>query len=174
MRKETGSLIGACGGLAFLLFNTGSLPVALAWTIRALGVVAFVAVIWYAVLHPERRGMVDRPGAASMRTYWLAVVGMVIAIPLGSLVINRVLDRPALTLPWVVLVLGAHFLPFARAFRAPIFAQLGLALIALAVAGAVVALLVDARAVTWLAVAAGFVLLGFSFAGGRQRSATRA
>jgi hypothetical protein len=38
----------------------------------------------------------------------------------------------------------------------------------------VVALLVDARAVTWLAVAAGFVLLGFSFAGGRQRSATRA
>jgi hypothetical protein len=174
VRKETGSLIGAVGGLAFLLFNTGSLPAALAWTIRVIGVVAFVAVVWYAVLRPQRRGMVERPGAVNMRTYWLAVLAMVVAIPLGSLVINRVLERPELTLPWVVLVLGAHFLPFARAFRAPIFAQLGLALVALAVAGAVVALLVDARAAVWLAIAAGFVLLGFSLAGGRQRSAIRA
>ena len=139
MHRETGSLIGAVGGPAFLLFNTGSLPV-----------------------------------AVSMRTYWLAVLAMAIAIPLGSLLVNGVLDRPVLTLPWVVLVLGAHFIPFARAFRAPIFAWLGLAVVALGVAGALAVLLVDARAVVWLAVAAGFVLLGFSFAGGRQRSATLA
>lgn len=174
MRKETGSLIGAVGGLAFLLFNTGSLPAALAWGIRVIGVVAFVAVVWYAVLRPQRRGMVDRPRPVNMRTYWLAVLAMVIAIPLGSLVINRVLDRPPLTLPWVVLVLGAHFLPFARAFRAPIFARMGLMLIALAVAGAVVTLLVNPQASVWVAIAAGFVLLSFSLAGGRQRSATRA
>jgi 4-hydroxybenzoate polyprenyltransferase len=51
---------------------------------------------------------------------------------------------------------------------------MGLMLIALAVAGAVVTLLVNPQASVWVAIAAGFVLLSFSLAGGRQRSATRA
>ena len=50
------------------------------------------------------------------------------------------MGRPELVLPWVVLVVGAHFLPMARAFRVPVLGAVGLALVLAAVAGAVLVL----------------------------------
>lgn len=71
---------------------------------------------------------------------------MVAAFPLGSLVLTRVVGQPALVLPWVVLVVGAHFLPFAAAFRAGIFRAMAWTLIAIALVGGLATVLVDAVA----------------------------
>jgi len=71
-------------------------------------------------------------------------------------------------LVWVVFVVGAHFLPFARAFHLPVFRWLSLSLVVVSVAGAVPALALGSETATgWTAVAAGFILLGFSASGPR-------
>jgi gamma-glutamylcyclotransferase (GGCT)/AIG2-like uncharacterized protein YtfP len=104
------------------------------------------------------------PGGAG-RTYLISVVAMLAAFPVGGWLFTRVFDQPALVLPWVVLAVGLHFLPFARAFRAGIFAALAWTLIAIAVVGGVLTVLVDPRASPWTGVAAGFALLAFSAVG---------
>ena len=158
---RVGSLIGAVGGLVFVLVNAAALPSGPALAARVLGVVGFVAVLWFAVLHgPE--GTVE-PSRAAIRTYTVCVVAEVLAIPLGATLLDRVVHRPELVLPWVVLVVGAHFVPFAQAFGAPLFARLGFALAAVALVGAVACVAVDGpEPGRWAAVLAGFVLLGFS------------
>lgn len=76
------------------------------------------------------------------------------------------LNRPNAVVPWVVLAVGAHFLPFAGAFKIPIFRLLALSMIAVAVVGRTVTLLQDsATAAGWTGVAAGFVLLSFAAIG---------
>lgn len=168
MRKEIGSLIGAIGGITFVEVNASSLPGPVRWPVRIVGILGFVAVVWYAVIRPRGRQQPSAPRSPrSIRIYWMCVAAEVAAIPLGSLVITRVFDQPLLTLAWVVLVLGVHFLPFAKAFAAPLFAWLGVALIGVAVVGGVLTVAVDAQARGWMAVVAGFVLLAFSALGGR-------
>ena len=56
----------------------------------------------------------------------------VVLLPMGANSLVR-LDHPELTVPWVALIVGIRFLPFARAFRSPVFAVLGLVLIGLPV-----------------------------------------
>jgi len=69
-------------------------------------------------------------------------------------------------LVWVVLAVGAHFLPFARAFHLPVFLWLSLSLVVVSVVGAVPALALDSEtAAGWTAVAAGFIPLRFSAVG---------
>lgn len=149
----------------FVLLNAAAVPAALAW--RAAAVVAFVAVIWFAVL---RGPLADQspPGRAAMRTYGFAVLAMVVAIIVGARIISGLLDRPKAVLPWVVLVVGTHFLPFSTTFRLPIFRWLALSLIGVGVIGAVVTLVHDsATAAGWTGVGAGFVLLSFAGIGPR-------
>lgn len=173
MRRPLGSLIGAVSGLVFVLVNAGG--TSWATGLRVAAALSFVAVGWFSVVRvwtPVDPG--PPPGPAAVRTYWRCVLAEVVALPLGSTLINRVLHRPELTLPWVVAVVGAHFLPFARAFRARIFAVLGAALLATAVVGGVVSLRVGAVASAWTGVLAGFELLvSAAWAGrGYRRSAT--
>ena len=88
-----------------------------------------------------------------------------VAIPVGALVLGR-LGLPDLVLPWVLVVVGVHFWPFAKAFGVPSFRVLGLALVTLGMVGAVAGVATGSgRPGGLAAVAAGFVLLGFSFAG---------
>ncbi|MFD1049576.1 FAD-dependent oxidoreductase, partial [Kibdelosporangium lantanae] len=54
--------------------------------------------------------------ATAMRVYWTCVVAEVVGFFVGAQVITRVFDRPDLVVVWVVLVVGAHFVPFAAAF----------------------------------------------------------
>ena len=86
----------------------------------------------------------------------------VVLLPVGVNVLIR-MDHRELTVPWVVLVVGIHFLPFARAFRSPVFHALGLVLIGLAAVGGCLAVLVgpDAGALT-AGVGSGIALLGFA------------
>ncbi|GAA2285810.1 hypothetical protein GCM10009853_046020 [Glycomyces scopariae] len=165
--QKLGALIGAIGGLVFILVNAGGLPGPLPLILRIAGVAAFALVLWAVSRRPGPGG--EPPSRKAMRTYWICVAAMVVAIPVGAALINNVLERPELTVCWVVLIVGAHFLPFARAFDAPVFTQLGWALIGLAVVGGAVTLATSGVAAAGTAVLAGVVLLLFSAFGGRPR-----
>ena len=130
-----GAVVGSVGGLIFILVNAGGLPDPAAWVVRVAGIAAFLASLW---LQRTRSGGADdgtRPDRRAMRVYWLCVAAEVISIPIGANVISRGFDRPELVVLWVVAVVGAHFLPFAAVFRAPVFTPLGWILIGLAAAG---------------------------------------
>ncbi|GAB3881390.1 hypothetical protein GCM10029964_037380 [Kibdelosporangium lantanae] len=116
--------------------------------------------------HRARRAAA-RPRA--MRVYWTCVVAEVVGFFVGAQVITRVFDRPDLVVVWVVLVVGAHFVPFAAAFHAPVFLVLGWTMIGLAVVGGVLAVVVDPVLAPWTAILAGVALLGFALAGGVRR-----
>jgi hypothetical protein len=161
-------LIGAIAGLVFVLVNAGGFAGPVDVVLRVLGVAAFAAVTWFGVLRPAAGRPGPEPAPGVLRTYLICVAGEVVAIPLGALLLNRVLDRPQLTPAWVVLVVGVHFLPFARAFQVPLFRALGWTLIGVAVLGGALALTLTPLAVPGAAVAAGFVLLGFAALGGTR------
>ncbi len=155
---------GAVGGLVFVLVNAGSVPGAVVWRID--GALAFAAVVWCIARSPQHTPA--PPSREALRTYGLSVVAMLVALPVGAGIIGNVLDKPDAVLVWVVFVVGAHFLPFARAFHLPVFLWLSLSLVIVSLVGAVPALALGSEtAASWTAVAAGFVLLGFSGIGPR-------
>lgn len=126
-----GAMMGALGGLFFILCNVGTFPAALAWTLRGLGVLAFFLVI-YRLRQPGALPAGRRPDAASWRTYQMSVGLMLLAIPLGARLLTGAGQAPLVVL-WVVLVVGAHFYPFAQAFGAPVFRRLAFMLLGTAV-----------------------------------------
>lgn len=165
--RPIGSIIGAIGGLLFVLLNAAAVPLTPIWWV--LGVAAFAGTIWFAVLHGGTT-VQQPPTRTALRTYGFAVLAMVIAIVAGARVLN-LLDRPNAVVPWVVLVVGAHFLPFAGAFGIAIFRLLALSLILVAVVGGVATLMHDdATAAGWTGVVAGFVLFLFAAIGPRLTS----
>ncbi|CAN5543390.1 hypothetical protein BH23ACT6_BH23ACT6_24780 [soil metagenome] len=111
----------------------------------------------------------------ALRTYGIAVAAMVVALPIGTSIISNVLEKPHAVLIWVGFVVGAHFLPFARAFRLPVFSWLAVSLMGVSIIGAIPALAFNsATAAGATAVAAGFVLLLFSAVGPRLSQRTTA
>ncbi|KRF16789.1 hypothetical protein ASG90_11135 [Nocardioides sp. Soil797] len=160
--RQVGGLIGAIGGLSFVLANAGALSAPLVW--RVLGVTAFVIVLGVLFTRPGARP--PTPSSKALRTYWLCVLGEVLAIPAGAALL-RALDHPQLTPGWVVLVVGVHFVPFAAAFRVPMFRTLGLVLIGVALIGMIGTLAGLHDAVRIAAVGAGFVLFAAVLAGSR-------
>jgi hypothetical protein len=166
MRKAAGEVIGAVGGLVFVQASAGGLPGPLEIVVRVVGVVGFVAALWLALR--AATAPLPTPAPRALRTYGFCVVAMVVAIPVGANILVRLADQPRLVLPWVVLVVGLHFWPFAQAFRAPVFRLLSWALMGVAVVGALVTAVADADwAPSATGVAAGLVLLGFAGLGGR-------
>lgn len=158
--RPIGSIIGAIAGLTFVLVNSGAVSASLVWRIAA--VICFVAVAWFVVLCGPEVDQV-RPSRTALWTYASSVILMVLAIPAGATIISNVFSRPNVILAWVVFVVGAHFLPFARAFQLPLFRWLSASLIIVSVIGAVATLASDsAAAAGWTGVTAGFVLLIFS------------
>jgi hypothetical protein len=93
-----------------------------------------------------------------------------LSIPIGAYLLNSVLHVPQLTVLCVVGVVGAHFLPFAGAFGAPVFQTLAWTLMVLAALGAALTLTVWPTAPGMVAVLAGFVLFSWVILGStRQR-----
>jgi len=169
--RRTGALIGAIAGLVFILIHAGSLPDQIALAVRVLGVAGFVAVLWLAVLRQPSapRPLMNSP-RGPWRVYWTSVAVEVALIPVGAIVLSR-LDHPELVLPWVVLIVGAHFMPFAKAFGIPTFRVLAGCLIGLAIGGGVLALTVSAAAGTVVAgVLSGVALLAFAGYLGRSEA----
>lgn len=167
--RRLGSIVGATGGLGFVLGSAGGVPATLLWQLlaAALGVAVLVAVWRTTAPAPPP------PSREGLRLYGICVVAMLVAVPLGARLLT-VADLEHLVRVWVVLVVGLHFLPFARAFGTPLFTRLGVALVGVALVGAALATVSGADDDTWpaaTAVAAGFVLLGFALGGLLVRNA---
>jgi hypothetical protein len=166
--RITGNLIGSSFGLAFILANLGALPETLAWIIRILAIVAAVGLFvrllrGYPAAGPVEPGREMAPQTAMFGSgYWVIVAGEVIVGLLGLVMFNTVLDWPVANVPWIVLVVGIHFVLLARVWHEQSIQALGLALSVLGVVGFVLAALnvsvSGVRLVT--GVGAGVVLLG--------------
>jgi dipeptide/tripeptide permease len=160
-----GSSIGAIAGLVFVLVNAAAVPWTSVWRVAA--VMAAVAIVWFVVVRGPAVD-VQPPSRAAIRTYGISVTAMVVLIPVGASVITNVLEKPNAVVVWVVFVVGAHFVPFARAFDLPVFNWLAASLVLVSVVGAVPTLASDsAVAAGWTGVAAGFVVLLFAAVGPR-------
>jgi hypothetical protein len=98
------------------------------------------ALRWHA--HPDPARIRPRPQRSGDpgRTFLLVNVAQAVLIPLAVVGLTR-LGRPEYIAPAVCLVVGLHFLPLARAFAVPLYRTTGLALVAIAVLGAVLAAL---------------------------------
>jgi hypothetical protein len=119
-----GALIGAVGGLAFVLVNAW--PLGDPWTNVAIG----IAVVWFlwvvrAIMRVPDDPDAVRPDARQMQAFWIVVALEVVLIIGGTQLAIRVLDLPSASLPWVATVLGVHWLVFRLVFRADVFLWLG-------------------------------------------------
>lgn len=172
MRYERiGSTIGATFGVVFVSVNAGAFAAPWDSIVRVLGVTAFAATIWFGVVRAPR-GREGELGARAKRTYGVAVLAEVTAILVGALVFNE-LGLPQLVLPWVVIVVGLHFLPFATAFAAPVFKSLAWILVFVGLIGCTATALVADIAGPVTGVVAGLVLLAFSAYGARGHEPAR-
>jgi hypothetical protein len=167
-------MIAAIAGLVFIFVNGAALPGGIAAAVRGLGVVAFIVMMTLVVL---RRGGEQRaapvPDQRAWRTYWSLVILEVILLPIGSVTLTR-LGHPELGVAWVALIVGVHFLPFAKAFDVPDFRQLAWTMIVLAPIGGVLAVAVSAASGAVVAgVLSGVALFAFALrygAGGTTAS----
>jgi hypothetical protein len=160
--RTRGSTIGAVAGLVFILVNAGSLPDGVAVVVRGLGVLAFVAVLALVVRHRGSDQPPSRPDELARRTYWAMVGFEAVLLPAGSIALTRT-GYPELGVAWVALIVGVHFLPFAKAFAAPDFRTLGWTMIVLGLVGGVLAVSVSAASGAVVAgVLSGAALFAFS------------
>jgi hypothetical protein len=132
-----GSLIATIFGLIFIEVNSGGLPSDWPSGIRIAGAVAAAGLL-LAILRTSRLAGAQTPrdnaGFADPR--YLAILGIeAVALFGGLAVINLVLGRPALAVPWIALVVGVHFFGLARLWHLSSFLTLGVALVILGGAG---------------------------------------
>ena len=135
---KVGSLLGAVGGLVFIVSNAGELQGAWPLVLRLVGIGTFVLVVSL-VLRADVIGSGVAPTRAQMRGYGLTVLAEVLAIVVGSRVLVGGFDLPEATLPWVATVVGVHFVVFARIFNESIFAVLGIPMTVCGVVGVAMA-----------------------------------
>ncbi|MCV7567039.1 hypothetical protein SAMN04487849_11330 [Micrococcus luteus] len=154
----SGGLIGVIGGGAFLFGGIAGLPAEHRATLRgiAISLISFTLVV--VLLRRRMLPTVPTPARGALRVYGIAVVAMLAFLPVTRLV-ALALDAPTAQIALVAAVVGGHFLPFARAFQAPVFWWIGGAMAALGLAGAALAALGDPVAGPAGAAAAGVAML---------------
>lgn len=123
------ALVGIGFGAVFVLVNAGGLPSPWHIVAFAVGAVLAATALWFGVV---RATPGPRTWSGSVKAYWLAVAAEAVAIPVGAGVLHRVMGTSDLVVLWVVFVVGAHFLP-AKAFGVGRYAELGVALMLIAV-----------------------------------------
>ena len=136
---RVGALIGAVGGVLFVVLNAW--PLGEPWANVAIG----IGVAWFlwdlrAILRVPEDPDAVRPDARQMQAFWIVVVLEVILIIGGTQLAIRVLDIPAASLPWVATVLGVHWLVFRMVFQQDVFLWLGCFTLSCGVVGLMVAL----------------------------------
>lgn len=155
--EVSGSLVGAIGGTAFVLVNRGDLPGPWPKIALAAWAVAALAYVWTTFVRVRLVPELARPAAGAPVVYVLSVLGMVGLIVVGARVLQWV-DLPEAQASLVVAAVGLHFLPFAGAFRAPVFRVLGLALAVIGALGVAGTALLGPVATPIAAVVAGLVI----------------
>jgi hypothetical protein len=131
-----GSMIGAMGATAFVLANRASLGEPWPLVALILWVILFAAYVTVVFLVPRRLPDVPPPAPHAGLIYVASIIGMV-GLMMGGSSLVRLLGRPELQPAVVVVAVGLHFIPFAGAFKAPVFRRLGVVISLLGVAGLV-------------------------------------
>ncbi|MDN5879383.1 MAG: hypothetical protein L0H60_07535, partial [Micrococcaceae bacterium] len=156
--RVSGSVVGAVGGCAFIVVNTPALDGPWALGLRLLGLAALGLWVWAVLLRPRPLPPHPRPDRTGGIVYFGGLIAMFAIMFIGIRWLEAA-GREGLEPAVVALAVGAHFLPYARAFAAPIFLWLGSVMVALGIAGLALGLTSTVVAAPAAAVAAGFVLL---------------
>ncbi|MFC5141458.1 hypothetical protein ACFPK1_24695 [Actinomycetospora rhizophila] len=159
---DVGDLVGAFFGTLFVVLNAGLLG-AVGHTVAAVLALACAATVVAAFVRRRRAA-----GSSGMfpltRSYRVILAVEVVALFGGTAVLGRI--APQLSVPWVVLVVGVHFLALARWWLvgARPFGVLGAVLTLIALVGGVVGVVggpASAPVAAFVAgVGAGVVMLG--------------
>lgn len=150
-----GSIAGAVGATVFVLAYRGQLPdpwplVALVGWLLALGV--YVWAVWVRPVEALPEGLPPRRHGGLI--YLVSVVLMIALIQVGRVMLEDQ-GREELLPAVIMTAVGLHLVPFAHAFRAPVFTALGWVLTGIGLAGGLAGWVLDSGAV-----AAGAVVLG--------------
>jgi hypothetical protein len=173
---RVGAIIGAVGGLAFLLVNSWPFPEPYRSVITVAVVLWFLWTVWEVLRVPDDPDAV-RPDARQLRTFWIVVAVEVVLIVGGAQLFIRVLDNPSASLPWIATVLGVHWLVFRSVFREDVFLWLGTLTLTCGLTGLLVALtgVAEENTAAAIAIASGFlvgvVMLGAVLIDARRRRA---
>ena len=164
-----GTIVGAIGATVFVLANRGALPAP--WSMIALfaWLAALVAYVFTVFVRPRDFAEFDAAAPRAGLVYVASVVGMIVLIRVGSALLpDGHVDerRPAL----IVIAVGLHFLPFAKAFHTPMFTVLGSLMFVIGAVGLGLGWWWTANAAAASAVVAGVAML-FVIAADAARSA---
>ncbi|WP_237451270.1 MULTISPECIES: hypothetical protein [Rhodococcus] len=129
-----GALIGAGGASAFMLVNGAALGSPWVWIVAAGWVCAVVVFAWAVLVRPRRFEQLEPPSKQASTIYLVSVVAMIVLIVGGARLLAS-FDRSELTVAWVVCVVGAHFVPFARAFGRAMFRVMGWGMLVIGIVG---------------------------------------
>lgn len=157
--RRWGALIGLIGGLVFVLSYGPDLGPTLFITATVIAVCLIATALLHLYFRALPLGPFQAPTRSALLVYGCCVVGELAAISLGSRLlagVNQADLRPAL----IAGVVGLHFLPFAWAFREPMFYRLGLALVVLGAAGLLLGWGGVTAAASAAAVTSGVVMTG--------------
>ena len=156
---RVGALVGAVGGLLFVLLNAWPLAAPWANAVRVVGALWFLGVLWAILRVPDDPDAV-RPDASQMQAFWIVVALELVLIIGGTQVAIRVLDLPSASVPWVATVLGVHWLVFRMVFRQEVFLWLGWFTLSCGVVGLMVALtgVAGSDALAATAIASGLIV----------------
>jgi hypothetical protein len=153
-----GTMVGAVGATVFVLSNRTDLVrpwpaiALLAW---AGGLAAYA---WFVFAASRHFPAVQPVGRRAGLVYLGSVVAMLALIRVGTIVLESQ-QRSALRPAVIVVAVGLHFLPFARAFRTPMFTILGLLMAGLGTLGLILGWFWYQTAAPATAVLAGLVML---------------
>ncbi len=156
-----GTVVGAAGATVFVMTNRSAFAQPWPRVAELVWALAFLAYVWFVFVRPREFPELGPVGRRAGVTYLASVVGMLVLIRLGTALLDAAGGaglRPAL----IVVAVGLHFLPFARAFHTAMFAVLGSLMAAIGAAGLVLGWLGwlgDERAAPASAVLTGIVML---------------
>lgn len=116
----SGGLIGVISGGAFLFGGIAGVPAEHQGALRGSAIALISFTLGVVLLRRRVLPAVQAPVRGALRVYGIAVVAMLALFPATRLV-ALALDVPTAQIALVAAVVGGHFLPFARAFRALVF-----------------------------------------------------
>jgi len=153
-----GAVVGAVGASVFVHANRVELPTAASTGAVVLWMGALVLFVWAVFVRPRRFALLRPPPRSAGLVYFLSVAGMLALIQLGQMVLKAG-GHTAVVPGLIVLAVGLHLLPFARAFDTPMFTRLGLVMTALGVVGLGLGLWWTPTATAAVAVLTGLTML---------------
>lgn len=134
-------IVGAVFGVAWVFWGSGGLAAPAPLLLRCVAIVIAVLLIVRALTALRRAVPGDGPPGGSMfasRSYRIIVAVQVVALFAGNVVLNT-LGLGQYVICWTAVVVGVHFIGFARAFHRS-FRSLGVALVVIGLLGVVVGL----------------------------------